>query len=163
MRRFAAGLVVLLLAWPAAADDDKPQDKAKDKAEAKTPAEQVQAIIEEYEDARRAYSKAYGAAKSDEERQKIIQERFPQPAKFAPRLLAIAEKHPKDPAAVDALVWILTYRSGKDSLRSKALSQLLQNHVESDKLDRVCQTLANGMLRRASGLARRGSFQRSVT
>lgn len=146
MLRIAAGLV-LLLALPALADDDKPKDKDKPKAEPKTPAEQVQAVIEEYEDAQRDFSKAYRAAKTSEERQKVIQEKNPDAGKFAPRLFAIAEKHPKDAAAVDALVWVVTniYDSGKDSPRGKALGLLLKEHVQSDKLERVCQALGNGM------------------
>jgi hypothetical protein len=142
MLRIAGGLFVLLLAWPALADDDKPKDKGKDK---QTPAEQVKAIIKEYQDARSDFSKAYQEAKTEEERQKIIKEKYPQPDKFAPRLLAVAEKNPKDPGALDALIWVVTniYESGKESPRAKALRLLSADHVQSDKLANVCQALAN--------------------
>src|SRR5262249_8001533 len=132
MLRIAGGLVILLLALPALADDTQPKDKDKPK----TPAEQVRAIIEEYEDARLAYFKALRAAKTDEERQKVIKDKNPDSAKFAERLLVVADKNLKDEAAVEALVWVATntYDSKKDSPRARALGLLLKEHVQSDKL-----------------------------
>jgi hypothetical protein len=140
MLRITGGLLVCLLAWPALADDDKSKDKDK-----QSPAEQVKAIIKEYQDAQRDFSKAYQEAKTEEDRQKIIKEKYPQPDKFAPRLLAVAEKNSKDQGALDALIWVVTniYESGKDSPRAKALHFLLTDHVQSDKLANVCQALAN--------------------
>jgi hypothetical protein len=140
MLRITGGLLVLVLAWPALADDEKPKDKDK-----QSPAEQVKAIIKEYQDAQSDFSKAYQEAKTEEDRQKIINEKYPQPGKFAPRLLAVAEKNSKDPGAVDALIWVVinTYESGKDSPRAKALQLLVADHVQSDKLANVCQVLAN--------------------
>jgi hypothetical protein len=128
----------MLLAWPVLADDDKPKDK-------QSPAEQVKAIIKEYADAQNDFSKAYQQAKTEEERQKIGKEKYPQAEKFAPRLLALAEKNAKDPGAVDALIWVVTntYESSKDSPRAKALRLLRADHVQSDKLANVCQALAN--------------------
>jgi len=141
MLRIAGGLVIFLLALPVLADDDKPKDKPK------TPAEQVRAVIDEYQDAQIAFSKAYRAAKTDEERQKILKEKNPDSTKFADRLLAIAEKNSKDEAAVEALVWVATntHDSKKDSPRAKALGLLVKEHVQSAQLERVCQRLGNGM------------------
>jgi hypothetical protein len=138
MLRIAGSLFVLLLAWPVLADDDKPKDK-------QSPAEQVKAIIKEYQDAQADFSKAYQEAKTEEEREKIVKEKYPKAEKFAPRLLAVAEKNPKDPGALDALIWVVTniYESGKDSPRAKALRLMRADHVQSDKLVNVCQALAN--------------------
>ncbi|MCI0456298.1 MAG: hypothetical protein L0Z62_04895, partial [Gemmataceae bacterium] len=142
MQRIMVGLVVLLLAWPAAADDDKPKDKAPDKPG--TPAAKYQALVKEYNDAQQAFFREYQKA-TDEAKPKLVQEKMPKPEKYAPKFLELVETHPKDPAAVDALVWVATHVSGrpsdKDSSRAKALAILLQDHVTSDKLGGVCQRL----------------------
>jgi hypothetical protein len=141
MHRTAASLLVLLLAWPALAHEGKPSDGKKPA----TPAEAYQALLDEYQNARQAFSKAYKEAKTDEERQKIVQEKYPQADKFAPRFLELAEKHPGEPAAVDALVWVVTndYDSGKDTPRAKALAILLREHTQSEKLAPMCRSLTD--------------------
>jgi hypothetical protein len=141
MLRITAGFVVLLLAWPAVADDDKPKDKDKPA----TSAEQYKALEKEFNDAMQAFQKAYGDAKTDEERQKIVQDKYPQPGKFASKFLALAEMYPKDAVAVDALVWIVANGYGmagdKDNPRGKAVALLLRDHTENDKLGQVCRAL----------------------
>jgi hypothetical protein len=168
MIRIVGSVLVLLLAMPAFADDDKAKDKdkkstpavplskpddkekskAKDKDDRKTPEEQLQALVEEYEDAQRAFSKAYREAKTDEDKQKVLKEKLPDAGKFAPRFVALAEKYPKDAAAINALVWVMiNTRSGsadKDSPRSKAQAMLLRDHVASEKLGDACESLAYG-------------------
>src|SRR5262249_54438462 len=95
MARILAGFSVLLPVMRALGDEAKAKNKPK------TPAEQVQALIEEYEDAYRAYAKARKEAKTFEERDRIRKELYPEADRFAPRFFALAEKHAKDPAAVD--------------------------------------------------------------
>src|SRR5262249_55484857 len=68
---------------------------------------------------------------------------------FSDRFFELAEKNPKDPAAVDALIWVVTHAStsatNKDGLRARALDQLLREHMDSDKLASLCGQLVNGM------------------
>ena len=148
MLRIVAGLIVLLLALPAPADDDKPKDKDKPNDKPMTPAEQYKALDKEYNDAMQAFQKAYGEAKTNEDRQKLLTDKYPQPDKFAPKFLKLAEEHPKDAAALDALVWIVTHTfgpaGGKDSPRAKAVAMLTRDHIGSDKLGPVCQMLVYG-------------------
>src|SRR5262249_45727435 len=68
MHRIGIGLLTLLLLWPAAGAADDPKDKP-DKKPA-SPAEEYQALVKEYQDKQAAFFKAYGEAKTDEERQK---------------------------------------------------------------------------------------------
>ncbi len=141
MVRLVGGVLVLLLVLPALADD---KDKPKDKAD--TPAEQYKALVKEYADAMKAFQDAYTAAKTDEEREKVFEEKYPKPAKLAPKFLELAEKNPKDPVAFDALAWIATNGSrgpqGKDDPRSKAIDIIIRDHVQSDKLGQVIQTMS---------------------
>lgn len=141
MVRFVAGLILLLLAWPAAAGDEK--DKTQEKPA--TPAEQYRALIKEFQGGMQAFQKEYSAAKTNEDKQKVFAEKYPQPHKFAPKFLDLAEKNPKDAIAVDALVWIMTNGGGgmpgKDDAQAKAIAVLMRDHVKSEKLGNVCQSL----------------------
>jgi hypothetical protein len=146
MRRIVAGVVVLLLAWPVLADDEKPKNKSKEPDKQK-PAEKYQALVQEFNDARQAFLKEYREAKTQEERQKVLQEKQPQADKYAAKFIELAEKNAKDPAAVDALAWVVmnTFSLGPDaksSPRAKALAIISRDHVQSDKLGMVCQMLA---------------------
>ena len=147
MQRIGAGVVVLLLAWPALADDDKPTDNSK-KPDKQTPAQQYQALVEEFDDAQQAFLKHYEEAKTREERVKVQKEKRSQPDKFAPKFIELAEKNAKDPVALDALVWVLTNTSAsapakKDSPRAKAIALVSRNHVKSAGLGPVCQALGS--------------------
>ena len=151
MYRIAGGFLVLLLALPALGADDKPKDKPM------TPQEQYQALLKEQQDAMKAYQEAYQKAPTAEEKRKVREEMYPTPQKAAPKFLELAEKHPEDPAAFDALVWIVRNdrgAGGKDSPRTKALAMLLKDHVRSDKMAPVCQVLANSSDRESTDLLR---------
>jgi hypothetical protein len=138
MRRFLAGAAALLLAVPLARALDEPKkDKPADKPA--TPAAQFQALKKEYDTAERTFLNRYRAAGTQEERQKILEAR-PKPAEFAARFLELADKFPKDPAAVDALVWVASQPEAGPAGET-ALEKLLQDHVTSDKLGQLCLML----------------------
>ena len=104
------------------------------------PAEQFQVLNKEYQDAQGEFSRLYQAAKTDEDREVLAREKYPQPQKFAGRFLELAETHPKDPAAFDALVWLV--QNARDGLEyNTALEILLRDHIQSEKLGAVCQML----------------------
>lgn len=128
-----------MLASPALRAEDKPQDKNKP-----SPQDQFRALVKEYSEAQQEYFKAMREAKSDADRQKAL-EKNPKAEKFAPRFLELAEKNPKEPVAVDALVWIANNsRGGAKAERSKAFDLLMRDHIENEKLGQVCQNLAFG-------------------
>jgi len=97
------GILVLVLGMAGGAAEDEGQDK-----QAATPEQQYQALLKEYNDAFQEYAKAYREAKTPEEQQKVVQEKYPWPNKYASKFLELAEKHPKEPFAEDALIWIMT-------------------------------------------------------
>jgi hypothetical protein len=80
--------LVLLLSTPGAADD-------KDQSKPATPRQQYQALLKEYRDMPETLSKA----KTAEERQKLVARLHNLPLRF----LQLAEKHPNDPVALEAL------------------------------------------------------------
>src|SRR5207248_7421683 len=71
-------------------------------------------------------------------------------SKVALRFLELAEKHPKEPIAVDALIQVVrvynssAHPAGKDSPGARAVALLLRDHVRSAKLGEVCQRIAFG-------------------
>jgi hypothetical protein len=140
MHRTVGGVLLLLLALPALGAGDDPKDKPA------TPAEQYQALIKEFAKAQQDFFKAYGEA-SDEDKPKVMKEKYPD---FGPKFLELAVKNPKDPAALDALVWVASNPSRrssgtgkKDDGTAKALELLLTDHLQSEKLGGVCQRLVN--------------------
>jgi hypothetical protein len=139
MCRVVGSLLILFLALPVLGDQDKATGKPK------TPEEQYKTLLQEQTGAMKAFRDAYEKAKTPDEKSKIVKEKYPDSDKVAPKFLELAEKNPKDPAAVDALVWVVTntYGNGKDSPRAKAVAILRRDHVRSDKMGSVCQSLAN--------------------
>jgi hypothetical protein len=134
MRCWLTGVLALLVCAPALFGLD-------------TPAEEYQALAKEYQDAMDAFRKVFDAAKTDEEQEKAFGKLYPDAEKYAERFLALAVKYPKDPAAVEALVWVAKYgrplwpvnvMEDKEQLakqpfeRAKAI--LLRDHLDSDKL-----------------------------
>jgi hypothetical protein len=121
MYRIVGVVLLLLPGLPAAGAADKPKG---------TPAEQYQALVKDYQN-------EVKDAKSFPERMKLAQ-------KYAAKFLDLAEMDPKDPAAVDALVWVVANVQGQqdqDNARAKAIERLARDHATSDKVGPVCLTL----------------------
>jgi hypothetical protein len=96
MHQIVGGILVLVLGLAVGAAEDEGPDK------------QYQALLEKYNNAFQEYARAYREAKTPEEQQKVVQDKYPWPDKYASKFLALAEKHPKQPFAEDALIWIMT-------------------------------------------------------
>ena len=111
---------------------DEPADAKPSSA---TPAEQYKAIETEFITARQEMLKLYREAKTAEERQKVMQEKNPSPPEYAKRMFDLAKNHPDDPAAVDALTWVVMYARPQADRAIEVLSE----HPESDRLSSVCQ------------------------
>jgi hypothetical protein len=156
MYRIIGRVLVVLLAMAAPAAEDKPKDKDKPA----TPAEQYQALLEELQKAWRAFIDADRAAKTPEEREKAIEEKFPKGDQFAPKFLALAEKNPKDPIALDALIWVVTAAprmvtsSSGSEVRAKAIDLLIRDHIRSAKLGRTCLSLSSRIDKGSEALLR---------
>jgi AhpC/TSA family len=117
-------------------DDDEQQSDVK-KGRLNEAQMKYAALVKEYDTARDNYFKAYQKAKTDEERAKLS---YPQPDAYAKRFLDLAKEDPKDPAAVDALVWIgKSCRSGNEL--DESLDLLLKNCISSPSLGDVALAL----------------------
>jgi hypothetical protein len=136
MRRIVGGALALLVLLPAVRALDEPKPPG-------TPAEQYKALAAEYTKGVNDFMKAVRGAKTNDERIKAMQLR-PNPEKFAGRFMALAQKHPKDPAAAEALVWVVsnTNNRTKGGPREKALNLLKTDYLKSDKIAPLCAALA---------------------
>ena len=98
-------------------------------------------ILKEFDDAQEQARKAYQTAKTDAERLKAS-EKFPNPERFGERFLALAERNPNSPAALDALIWTAT-QCYYNATGEKALNRLARDYVQSEKLGPVCDRLVH--------------------
>ncbi len=144
MRQIFATAVALGLGLSLAAAQDKPQSKGQSKSA--TPAEQYRAIVREYD-----LAASGTGVTSDEERRKVIARVDKLRPGLAQKFLELAEEHPTDPIAVDALmraVWTVNNNAfptaGKDGPGAKAMTLLLRDHVRSEKLGPICLRMSAG-------------------
>jgi hypothetical protein len=135
MNRMVGGALLVVLGLAAAGD--------RGGGEPVTPAQQYRALLKEHQDAPEDLSKARTA----EERKKVVARLRALPQRF----LELAQKHPKDPVALEALIQTVAVvngtafpAGGKDSPGHAALTILLRDHVRSDKLGPVCQQVVFG-------------------
>jgi hypothetical protein len=97
-------------------------------------------IRAEYDKAQQAFSEAYRAAKTDDERSKIVESKYPKPEKYTPRFLAYAEKNPDDPQAIDALLFVVGMSRGGDDFK-RALDQISTRHAASERVAPIVERL----------------------
>src|SRR5688572_17303779 len=100
---------------------------------------EYQRINKAFEAERQAFFDAQKKAKSDEEREKIA---FPDRDKYVGQMLALVEKNPKDPAAIEALVWALGYSRHNSEPEKKAIDLFRKHFFHTEELEAVCQVLA---------------------
>jgi hypothetical protein len=137
MRRqlLAAGLAVLVLTPELRAFDEPPE-------KAKTPRARYQALFQEHQKAMQQFMDVYQKAKTDQERRKLVEEKYPQPQSYARRFLEIAESAPQDESAVDALIWIVQHARGTPE-DNRAIDRLAASHVEDPRLGEVAARMVN--------------------
>lgn len=123
MLRALVGVIAVCLCATARAED-KPTKAA----------DELKRLQGEFEKVVAELRKEIQAAKSVEERQEIIKKKDPSP-KYHAQFYTLAEKNPKDPAAINALLMALR-TSGRDrgpnSNWDKSLALLTKDHAKSE-------------------------------
>jgi len=90
MSRIVGGILVLVLGLSVAAAED-----ARQGTQPAAPEQQYQALRKEYNNAFEEYATAFREAKLPEDRQKAIQEKYPQPGKWAAKFPGVGRKEPQ--------------------------------------------------------------------
>ena len=139
-RLFLAAAILGSAVATAAADEPKPPPRPTPPPG--TPAEQVKALIGRYDAAFADFLKQYKAAKSDEDKEKLMGS-YPDREAYAAVLLEIAEKDPKDPAAFDALLWAASHARAAptDPVFVKARDALARDHLADPRIGPFCRAL----------------------
>jgi hypothetical protein len=113
-----------------------------------TPAKQYRTLREQFD---RASSS--GVPLTDAERLKFVGRAYRHRYALAQKFLELAEKYPRDPIALDALmqaVWQVNGTPwpvelvGEDTARPRAFQLLQRDHIRSDKLGPLCQRVSYG-------------------
>jgi AhpC/TSA family len=142
MRQFAWRILILTLNLSVMVAEGNGQEKPA------TPAEQYQTLRKEYD-----IATGSGVPLTDAERLKFVGRVYKHHFAVAVKLLALAEKYPNDPIALDALiqaVWQVNGTPwpvemvGEDTARPRAFELLQRDHSRSDKLGPLCQRIAYG-------------------
>ncbi|MBN9522284.1 redoxin domain-containing protein [bacterium] len=116
-----------------------------------TPAEQYRVLRKEYDRV-----PGGGTLRTDAERLKFVGGVYKHHSAVAQKFLALAEKYPADPVALDALtqaVWQVNTVPwpvelvGDDPARARAFELIRRDHIRSDKLGPLCQRVSYGFAR----------------
>jgi hypothetical protein len=149
MKQVLGGVIVLLLACLAVQADDKPGDKPP------SPKAQYDALEKALDETQDAHITAL--RKSPRDREKLKKEFAAKQEEVQARFVELAEKYPKDPVALDALLFVARLAdhipaSGK--ARKKAVELLARNHAKSEKVGALCRSLGFGLDRQNETLLR---------
>jgi hypothetical protein len=153
MRSIALGILILILDPPGSMAEGNGQD------EPPTPAAQFEALRKEYD---RASSS--GVPLTDAERLEFIGRVYRHRSAMGQKFLELAEKHPDEPFALDALMkaaWQVNTTPwpvelvGEDPARAKALELIQRDYIRSDKLAPLCQRVSYGFCKEYETFLRR--------
>lgn len=154
MRRVIPMILPLLLTLPLLATAGRAQDRPA------SPADQYAALKKEYD-----VATGSGVPLTDAERLQFVGRVYRHHFAVATKFLELAEKHPDDPIALDALlqaVWQVNTTPwpvdlvGEDPARARAFELLQRDHIRSNKLGPLCQRISYGFCREY------GTFLRAV-
>jgi hypothetical protein len=125
-----------------------------------SPSEQYRAILKESQDRHNASHREFvasapgGGQPSDEKRMEFVGRAYRIKYEQAPKLVALAEKYPRDPIALDALieaVWQVNTVPwpvelvGREEARPRAFALRAREHLRSDRLGPLCERISYGL------------------
>jgi len=154
MSRIVGGLLAFALGLPPVAAELRAQDRPS------APSERYKVILKESEDRYNAAHKEFvasapkGRQPSDEQRMTFVGRAYRIKYEQAPKLVALAEKYPNDPIALDALtqaVWQVNTvpypveMVGRDEARPRAFAILRRDHIRSERIGPLCERISGGL------------------
>ena len=109
--------------------------------EAEAAAEAYESVIDAWQLAQSEHRKAYGKAKTDEERMRIWSEERPDPNEFAPRFLEVAKLYPGGDVALDCYGWVVG--NAKDSKMIEiSVGVVIRDHLKQSELGGFVESIA---------------------
>ena len=95
----------------------------------------------------------YQKAKTNDERSKLVEEKYPQPQSYVRRFLEIADSAPNDEAATDSLIWIV-HHGGSGPEGNRAIDRLAAGHAGNKRLGEIAPNLVYSLSPSAEKLLR---------
>jgi hypothetical protein len=154
MSRNAVGSLAITLGLSLGAAEVRAQDRSP------SPSEQYRAILKESKDRYDASHREFiasapeGEQPPDAQRMVFVGRAYRIKYEQAPKLVALAEAHPDDPIALDALieaVWQVNTvpwpveMVGRDEARPRAFALLRRDHLRSERLGPLCERISYGL------------------
>lgn len=132
-----------------AADKEAPRKGEASKEAGKHPpklADQLEGLQKDLDHMAGPIQKEYMQAKSADARKKILERYRAAAQEKTGHALELAEKLPDDPAALSALLWVVsTYAGGGTTPeREKALAIMARDHTAGPRAVEICQSLLGG-------------------
>ena len=103
--------------------------------------EAYEGALDAWTAAQAEHRKAYSAAETEEEQERIWNEERPDPDLFAPAFLAVAEAHPGGATALDCYGWVVG-NAQDEKLVNSALKVVLKRHLQQVELGDFVDTIA---------------------
>lgn len=143
IRALVGGALALAIQQPNGFCQDGESSPPKSKRTAAA-SERVKALETEYQAALRAASADAGTSRSKASRRKAAPKQ-PVADGYAARMLAIAKEVPQQPAAFQALRWILQNQGGPkmEAVQEQAAAIVLRDHLAEAKLPELCSAAAS--------------------
>src|SRR5262249_50254366 len=125
----------------------KSDEKTDPKATSKTPAEELGEITSQFNKDFTDLVTAFRAAKDDKAREEAKNKAFKLPETYAAKLIAFAEKHPNDPVAVDALMWVCVVPASRGLPIEQKTLKLVRDKEKSDVVKMIAtDAMANQLV-----------------
>jgi RNA polymerase sigma factor (sigma-70 family) len=119
-----------------------PRPADQERAGTRTPRELYERLVRAYEEAQEECIAALKAARTPEESE-AAHKKDPDEEEFTRRFLLLAQSHPEDPVAVEALAWPFTIGCWDlGPLAEKAVDLLIKDHLPRGKFGPICRDLA---------------------
>jgi hypothetical protein len=100
----------------------------------------VKGVIAEYDARMTEFNRAYQAAKTRTEREKLVEEKYPKADEFATRLLKLARTQPASPEARDAATWVVLH--GRSADDRDAAMDILMFFTRDPQLKQIVEPLS---------------------
>ena len=134
LRWATAALLVCVPAWAFASPQDAKKDAEKKSTAPANAQEALAAVQKELQETGQNLRAKFEAATTQEEKNAIKDQFFKARADMAPKLLAVAEKFPKESASLEAAY--LSIMFGKDVKNGeKAVAIILAHHVDDERIE----------------------------
>ena len=139
-RTGATFALAAIAASPAVALQDDPLPVEAQAAATEDPEEELQELMDEFDEAMSAFFELYEKAEGDEKAQsKLFEEQYPDANDYAERFLDFAGRNGASEHSAKALTWVVQRGSGDSKL--EALTILMHDHLERESMGVVASIL----------------------